>query len=125
MWKYYYLNKMTKSYRIKCNFKHLKKLYLDNNKIDDKILNQMKEMKFEELEILSLKQNYLTNYAIFNEIKVFTKLKSFDVSSNLFRNKEFFDNNIVELNNIEELILSNGVFDDDSIDRISKIKLKI
>ena len=109
---------------IKCNFKHLKKLYLDNNKIDDKILNQMKEMKFEELEILSLKQNYLTNYAIFNEIKVFTKLKSFDISSNLFKNKEFFDNRTIELNNIEELILSNGVFDDSSIDNISNIKLE-
>ena len=41
----------------------------------------------------------------------------------MFKNKEFFDNRTIELNNIEELILSNGVFDDDSIDRISKIEL--
>ena len=106
-----------------CKFPNLQKLYLDNNKIDDKILSHMEKNNFENLEILSLKQNYLTDYAIFNKINVFPKLKSFDISSNLFRNKKFFDNNKVELNNIEELILSNGVFDDDSIDRISKIKL--
>ena len=111
---------------INCKFPNLQKLYLDNNKIDDKILSHMEKMEknnFENLEILSLKQNYLTDYAIFNKINVFPKLKSFDISSNLFRNKKFFDNNKVELNNIEELILSNGVFDDDSIDRISKIEL--
>lgn len=108
---------------INCNFNNLEKLILDINKIDDNILTYMKDMKFEKLKILSLKQNYLTDYKIFEEIKVFKNLKNFDVSSNIFKNKNFFENKTIDLNKIEELILSNGVFDDSSISNISTLQL--
>jgi hypothetical protein len=106
----------------------LEELYLDINKIDDKILTYMKDMKFEKLKVLSLRQNYLTNYGVFEEVKVFENLKKLDISSNRFKNKEFFENKIkqkkIDLNNIEELILSNGVFDEDSINNISALNLE-
>ena len=49
-----------------------------------------------------------------------------DISSNRFKNKEFFENKTktIDLNNIEELILSNGVFDEDSIKYISALNLE-
>ena len=110
---------------IKCNFKNLEELYLDINKIDDNILTYMKGMKFEKLKVFSLKQNYLTDYRVFEEVKVFQNLKKFDISSNrLFKNKEFFENKIIDLNNIEELILSNGVFDENSINNISSFNVQ-
>ena len=110
---------------INCNFKNLEELYLDINKIDDNILTYMKKMKFEKLKVFSLKQNYLTDYTVFEEVKVFQNLKKFDISSNrLFKNKEFFENKIIDLNNIEELILSNGVFDENSIKYISSLNVQ-
>ena len=110
---------------INCNFKNLEELYLDINKIDDNILTYMKDMKFEKLKVFSLKQNYLTDYRVFEEVKVFQNLKKFDISSNrLFKNKEFFENKIIDLNNIEELILSNGVFDENSIKYISSLNVQ-
>ena len=110
---------------INCNFKNLEELYLDINKIDDNILTYMKDMKFEKLKVFSLKQNYLTDYTVFEEVKVFQNLKKFDISSNrLFKNKEFFENKIIDLNNIEELILSNGVFDENSIKYISSLNVQ-
>ena len=113
---------------INCNFGNLEELYLDINKIDDNILTYMKDMKFKKLKVLSLRQNYLTNYGVFEEVKVFKNLKKLDISSNRFKNKEFFENKIkqkkIDLNNIEELILSNGVFDEDSIKYISALNLE-
>ena len=109
---------------IKCNFKNLEELYLDINKIDDNILTYMKGMKFEKLKVFSLKQNYLTDYRVFEEVKVFQNLKKFDISSNRLQNKEFFENKIIDLNNIEELILSNGVFDENSINNISSFNVQ-
>lgn len=109
---------------LKCNFINLEELYLDINKIDDNILTYMKDMKFEKLKVFSLKQNYLTDYRVFEEVKVFKNLKKFDISSNRFKNKEFFENKKIDLNTIEELILSNGVFDENSINNISALALK-
>jgi hypothetical protein len=109
---------------INCNFGNLEELYLDINKIDDKILTYMKDMKFAKLKVLSLRQNYLTDYRVFKKVKVFKNLKKLDISSNRFKNKEFFENKTIDLNNIEELILSNGVFDEDSINNISALNLE-
>lgn len=109
---------------INCNFGNLEELYLDINKIDDNILTYMKKMKFAKLKVLSLRQNYLTDYRVFKKVKVFNNLKKLDISSNRFKNKEFFENKKIDLKNIEELILSNGVFDEDSINNISALNLE-
>ena len=65
---------MISLYSINCNFGNLEELYLDINKIDDNILTYMKDMKFAKLKVLSLRQNYLTNYSVFEEVKVFNNL---------------------------------------------------
>ena len=108
---------------INCEFKNLEKLYLDINKIDNTILTYLGKMKFEKLKVFSLKQNYLTDYKIFEEVKVFKSLTKFDISSNRFNNKDYFQNKKIDLNAIEELILSNGVFDEESINNISSLNL--
>ena len=47
-----------------------------------------------------------------------------DISSNKLKNKDFFKSEIkINLNSIEELIISNGIFDNNSIENISKISL--
>lgn len=107
-----------------CDFPNLEKLYLDNNKIDDNIYHYMKDMKFEKLKEFSLKQNYLTEYKIFEEISVFKNLKTFDISSNRFKNNDYFRDKTINLNNLEELILSNGVFDQNSINDIKSLQLE-
>ena len=108
---------------INCDFENLEKLYLDINKIDNTILTYLGKMKFEKLKVFSLKQNYLTDYKIFEEVKVFKSLTKFDISSNRFNNKDYFQNKKIDLNAIEELILSNGVFDEESINNISSLNL--
>ena len=115
--------KNNNSILLNCEFKNLEKLYLDINKIDNTILTYLGEMKFEKLKVFSLKQNYLTDYKIFEEVKVFKSLTKFDISSNRFNNKDYFQNKKIDLNAIEELILSNGVFDEESINNISSLNL--
>jgi hypothetical protein len=113
------------NFLIKGDFPNLEKLILDNNKINDKVLEDINNFNCKNLKELSLKQNYICNYRIFQDIeKNFESLIKLDISSNKLKNKDFFKQEIkINLNSIEELIISNGIFDNNSIENISKISL--
>ena len=107
----------------KCNFPKLEKLYLDTNKIDDTNIKYISEFRFPELKDLSLKLNYFSNFEFFKSMQTFGKLAKLNIGSNKF-SKETYKNENYNLNSIKEIILSNGVFNDDSIFILSKFKLE-
>ena len=112
---------------IKGEFPNLDKLYLDNNKINDQALNKMNKFKCKNIKEFSLKQNYISDYKIFVDVsKNFKLLEKLNLSSNKFKNVDFFNTikEKIKLDYIKELILSNGVFDQKSVNNISKISLK-
>ena len=112
----------------KGEFPKLEILYLDINKINDKVFDDMEKFNCKNLKEFSLKQNYISNYRIFEEVQKdnFKYLKKLDISSNKFKDSDkFFKSETkIKLDSIEQLIVSNGVFDENSIKNISKISLK-
>jgi len=115
---------------IKCKFLNLKILDLENNSIDDEKENltifSMFKDKFPKLEVLNLKKNNLTKYEFFDKIQSLNNLKELNVSANAFtpnciNNNE--DKSYI-FNNIEKMILSNGVFNNKSIYYIQYFKIK-
>lgn len=110
----------------KCEFLNLVILDLENNYIDDeeenlKMFSQFKE-KFPKLVELNLKKNNLTKYEFFETIQILSNLKKLNVSTNAFIQRN--NNKIYIFPNIEEMILSNGVFSDESIDNIQYFEMK-
>ena len=66
------------NYLCKIEFKELKRLYLDNNKISD--IKVLEKVKFDKLEILSLSKNKISkneNNSIISKLK--TKIKEFRI----------------------------------------------
>ena len=103
---------------IKCEFLNLEILDLENNFIDDdnlKFFYQFKD-KFPNLKELNLKKNDLTNYEFFESIQTLKNLIKLNVSTNAFSHKN--NNNKYIFKNIEEIIFSNGVFNNESINNI-------
>ena len=107
----------------KCTFPKLEKLYLDTNKIDDTNIKYISEFKFPELKVLSLKLNYFSNFELFRAIQIFQKLIELNIGSNRLL-KATYKNEKYNLNSLKELILSNGVFNDESIYILSNFKLE-
>ena len=111
---------------IKCKFLNLVILDLENNYIDDeeqnlKIFSQFK-YQFPKLEELNLKKNILTKYEFFEAIQTLNNLNKLNVSTNAFTQK--YNKKKYIFPNIEEMILSNGVFSDESIDNIQYFEMK-
>ena len=111
---------------IKCEFLDLVILDLENNYIDDeeenlKIFSQFKD-KFPELKELNLKKNNLTKYEFFEAIQTLNNLNKLNVSTNAFTQRN--NNKKYIFSNIKEMILSNGVFSNESIDNIQYFEIK-
>ena len=111
---------------IKCEFLNLEILDLENNYIDDERQNlemfpKFKD-KFPKLKDLNLKKNALTNYKFFESIQTLNNLIKLNVSTNAFTQRK--NNNKYIFTNIEEMILSNGVFNSESIDNIQYFEIK-
>jgi hypothetical protein len=108
---------------------------LSSNKIGDDIIENLKSFKFKNLKYLNLDMNYITDYAFFfalSENKNFGNLEKlylkYNVFSRLFKkniktikNKEFedyFAKAHLDFNSIQIFGLSNGVFNQKSIEYI-------
>lgn len=99
----------------------LKDLNLFNNYLNNDNIEIIKKLNFPELEFLNLEKNEFSNYKIFEAISHFIKLKCLILDSNHFIfQKE--DEKEVKYNFklIEGLYLSNGVFSEESIEKIFK-----
>ena len=111
---------------VNSRFNNLKFLNLSNNQIDDKNIPFFKKFNFKKLIFLDLSSNHLENYDLFKNIQYFPSLRTLYVSSNKF-NKEIDktnNNEIIDLSQLFEIGLCDGVFSDDSIKIICRFKLE-
>ena len=107
---------------INAKFKKVKKIDLSENKIGDKNIEHLKKLKFNELKDLNLFLNNLTDFHFFEMLnnKYLGKLELLYIGSNRFYNSNI--DIIFDASNIEEIGLSNGIFDDSSIHLINNFK---
>lgn len=101
---------------IKCQ--NLKILNLKINVIDDDMIDYIGHLDFPNLEDLNLSNNYFKNFKIFKSIEHFNKLKKFKINSNLLT--IFSENDTYNLESIEEINLSNGIFSEIDINKLFK-----
>ena len=107
---------------IKIKSKNLEVLNLNRNKIDNKVINHIKEFSkvFPKLEVLSLYSNYITDYDIFNEISSNIKeLKKLYIGSNNFDKKTIdkINKNLI----FKQLFIvgfTNGVTSDNTVNKL-------
>ena len=112
---------------VNVNFKNLKILNLENNHIGDNNIQYIEKFDFKNLLEFILYSNHLTDFEFFNTINNFPKLKKLYIGKNNF-NKNKLNNkcNInYKLNQLEEIGLSDEVFSDNSINRLSTFKFDI
>ena len=109
---------------ITAQFNNLKKLNLSINRLDDNMIDVIDKLNYNKLEDLNLSYNYFTQFSLFKSIEHFKQLKKFYICSNEFTediDDLMKDKNLeYNLQSIEELNLSIGVFSDKSIKLISK-----
>ena len=111
---------------IYANFQNLKKLNLENNKIGDTNIQYFKQMNFKRLTELNVNLNCLSDFKFFNTIINFPRLNILYAAKNDF-NKNINEtiinnNNIINLSQIKEIRVSNGVFSDSNIKILSIFK---
>jgi hypothetical protein len=104
---------------------NLEVLSLKSNKLRDDAINDLQKVNMPKLKELSLENNNLKDYIIFKVLENFKNLKKVDLGSNGFTNekinKKYLNN--ISLNSITELYVSNGVFDDITIDQLLNFQL--
>lgn len=105
------------AFLVKKDLKNLKELNLKDNKLKNEQIHILKKLNCSDLETLNLESNFFTSYLLFTLIEKFTKLKEVNFCSNrLYEDYNIFKNKIISYSSIKKLILSNGVFSDDTID---------
>jgi len=98
---------------------NLEELHLKINHLGDNQIVHIKNMKFKNLTLLDLGTNLFSSYEIITIVKLFPNLEKFDLDSNLLKdNIDCLKKEILELNSIKELTLSNGIFSSENIDTI-------
>jgi len=103
-------------------FKNIESLDFSVNKIGDDNIKYFSQLDFKKLNFLNLYKNNFTNFKLFelcNNKKLKT-LKILYAGYNRFKNSEI--NTIFDSSKIEEIGLSNGVFNDETIHFINKFK---
>ena len=112
---------------LNCNFENLKKLILENNKLNYESLKNLDKMKFKNIELINLFQNEIKSPKIFEKIENFKTLKIFHIGKNKFDIKEI--NKIIktgkkyDLKYLERIGLT-GDFSDETIHFIEFLLFK-
>ena len=107
---------------IKFNCPNLKRLSFERNKIDDINIDYIYNFNFPNLEQLNFNYNFFSDFKFFKSMEKFHNLNKLNIGTNKF-DKNTFNNEKYYLNSIKELILSNGVFNDDSIEILKYFEL--
>ena len=105
-----------------CEFPALKKLNLENNLIDNKVIELLKNIDLPEITFISLYVNKITSLEIFDVLKNFEKLTSFHIGENKFDFKTDIKSFYEFPESIEELGLT-GNFDGKNIEFINKLRI--
>ena len=99
----------------------LKNLNLYNNYLNNDNIEIIKKLNFRELDYLNLERNEFSNYNIFEAISHFTKLRYLYLGSNHFIFQREDEKEVkYNLKSIQKLYLTNGVFSEESIEKIFK-----
>ena len=109
---------------LSAKFKNILALDFSLNKLGDDNVKKISDLKFKNLGYLNLFGNDFLDYKIFDlcSNKKFKNLKILYVGSNKFNNYEIDTTSIFDLSEVEEIGLSNGVFNDESIYLIQHFK---
>jgi len=109
---------------LSAKFKNILALDFSLNKLGDDNIKKISDLKFKNLGYLNLFGNDFLDYKIFDlcSNKNFKNLKILYVGSNKFNNYEKDTTTIFDLSKVEEIGLSNGVFNDESIHLIQHFK---
>ena len=108
------------------NFENLEILNLRNNKLGDDNIKYLKKIKAPKLKELNFENNYFTDYELFYVIQNFLLLEILNLCSNRFYKgfyEKYKNKEECNLSTIEELLLSNGVFSDETIKLLELFKL--
>ena len=108
----------------KIEFDNLEKLNLNTNQLDDDMIDNIENIKAENLKSLNLSFNYFTNFKLFKAINKFQYLEIFKLESNPF-DEEVDINTIKEEYNfyaMRKLYLSNGIFSNETVRFLTKCK---
>ena len=106
-----------------CNFKKLKYLDLENNKLNDESVKDFDKFNFKDIRYINLYANEIKSPEIFEKIINYHTLKTFFVGSNLFDEKEIKKNinNKYDLTHLKKIGVT-GNFTDKTINFLSNLK---
>ena len=105
------------------NFVNLRHFNLSDNRIDNINIAYLQGFNFKKLVYFNICSNNLNNFAFFEKVNSFQKLRKLYISSNKFNDDiEQLKNNIYNLSHIEEIDLSDGVFSDKSIELLKNFE---
>ena len=107
----------------KYKLEELKFLDLSNNYIDDKAIQILEQLNLNSLNFLNLSSNKIKDFSIFNIVKGFYRLKECFIGNNIFDENTINNvDEILELSNLQEIDLSDGIFTKKSIQIINKFE---
>ena len=111
---------------LSAKFKNILALDFSLNKLGDDNIQKISDLKFKNLGYLNFFGNDFLDYKLFDlcSNKKFKNLKIFYAGSNKFNFNEIDSTTIFDLSEIEEIGLTNGVFNDESIYFIQYFKFK-
>ena len=111
---------------LSAKFKNILALDFSLNKLGDENIEKISHLKFKNLGYLNLLGNDFLDYKLFDlcSNKIFKNLKILYAGSNKFNNYGINDNIIFDLSELEEIGLSNGVFNDETIHLINRFDFK-
>ena len=102
---------------LSAKFKNIEILDFSLNKLGDDNIEKISDLKFKKLKFLNLFGNDFSDYKIFDVSgnKNFENLKILYAGSNKLNNNEIDTTTIFDFSKVEEIGLTNGVFNDNSI----------
>ena len=101
---------------IKKDLRNLKELCLKDNKLNNEQIPILKKLNCHYLIKLNLESNFFTSYSLFTVKENFNKLKEINFSSNrLYEDIDILKNRAIPYYSITKLILTNGLFSDETI----------
>ena len=107
-----------------CNFKELKEIHLEGNKLNYQSMKNFEKMRFENIKFINLYINEIESPKIFEKIMNFNSLKKFYVCQNKFSKEEIIKNGNTkyDLSHLKRIGLT-GNFTNENIFFILNLKL--
>ena len=107
---------------IRQNLNDLEELYLDGINLTDENIKTIKDLNCFKLKKLSLRNNLFKDFMLLSIGEKFFYLIELNLHSNrLYKNINYLKNNSIYYKSLEKIILSNGIFSNETINYISSL----